>query len=132
MIQFPLKIDVYRTHDGLWKAESCSVEYYTTGQTAEHALGAMFLSLKSIPGFQLWTFNIVVADDSERRRIEKEPRRPKPDVSKYEMDVFVTAGKINAIKAYRERTGLGLKESKDAIEEMASRLGTEPPPNYVP
>lgn len=34
-----------------------------------------------------------------------------------EMQDFLTRGlKINAIKRYRERTGVGLKEAKDAIE----------------
>jgi hypothetical protein len=30
--------------------------------------------------------------------------------------------KIQAIKVYREHTGMGLKESKDAVEEMARLL----------
>jgi ribosomal protein L7/L12 len=31
--------------------------------------------------------------------------------------------KIQAIKLYRERTGAGLKESKDAVEAIAARRG---------
>ena len=31
--------------------------------------------------------------------------------------------KINAIKLYRERTGVGLKEAKDAVESLAKRHG---------
>jgi ribosomal protein L7/L12 len=31
--------------------------------------------------------------------------------------------KIEAIKRYRERTGVGLKEAKDAVERMAERCG---------
>jgi ribosomal protein L7/L12 len=31
--------------------------------------------------------------------------------------------KIQAIKAYREATGAGLKEAKDAVEEMARQRG---------
>ena len=34
--------------------------------------------------------------------------------------------KIDAIKLYRERTGVGLKEAKDAVEAMEA--GREPPP----
>jgi len=30
---------------------------------------------------------------------------------------------IEAIKLYREQTGLGLKDAKDAVEEMKQRLG---------
>jgi len=44
-----------------------------------------------------------------------------------ELEQLLTAGKkIEAIKLVRERTGLGLKESKDAVERMESlmkRLG---------
>lgn len=35
-------------------------------------------------------------------------------------------GKIAAIKRYRELTGQGLKEAKDAVEEMMARNGVEP------
>jgi transposase InsO family protein len=31
--------------------------------------------------------------------------------------------KIQAIKVYRERTGVGLKQAKDAVEELARRRG---------
>ena len=34
--------------------------------------------------------------------------------------------KIEAIKRYRERTGVGLKEAKDAVERMAERRGLAP------
>lgn len=34
--------------------------------------------------------------------------------------------KIQAIKAYRERTGLGLKDSKDAVENTARKHGIPP------
>ena len=34
-------------------------------------------------------------------------------------------GKIDAIKEYRARTGLGLKEAKDAIEGAFNRLGLQ-------
>ena len=34
--------------------------------------------------------------------------------------------KIQAIKLYRERTGVGLKEAKDAVEALAQRHGLTP------
>ena len=38
------------------------------------------------------------------------------------------AGKlIGATKAYRAQTGLGLKESKDAVEQLARQHGITPP-----
>ena len=36
-----------------------------------------------------------------------------------------SVGKIDAIKHYRESTGAGLKEAKDAVEKIAARLGVE-------
>ncbi len=36
---------------------------------------------------------------------------------------LVTGRKIQAIKKYRERTGAGLKESKDAIEALEAKYG---------
>ncbi|MFN3431619.1 MAG: ribosomal protein L7/L12 [Candidatus Sericytochromatia bacterium] len=37
--------------------------------------------------------------------------------------------KIQAIKTHRELTGMGLKESKDAVEDLERRLGLAPPPS---
>ena len=42
-------------------------------------------------------------------------------------DAIVARNKIHAIKIYREATGAGLKEAKEAIEEMASSLVDEEP-----
>jgi len=44
---------------------------------------------------------------------------------KTEFDVFLTeigADKINVIKAVKDLTGLGLKESKDATEQLPNKL----------
>lgn len=55
-------------------------------------------------------------------------------IATYHRDAEVTAselriakchGKIEAIKAYRDRTKLGLKESKDNIEAAMSSLGLQ-------
>lgn len=51
------------------------------------------------------------------------------DVCKYLNDMFdamATYRKVSAIKAYRELTGVGLKESKDAIEKVMNNFR----PNY--
>jgi len=34
------------------------------------------------------------------------------------IDLYESAGKISAIKLYREKTGFGLKESKEAVEKL--------------
>lgn len=39
--------------------------------------------------------------------------------------------KIDAIRLYREITGLGLKESKEAVEELESSLTRESPERFV-
>jgi hypothetical protein len=39
------------------------------------------------------------------------------------VDAVKRGNKIGAIKRYRERTGVGLKEAKDVIEEVQRRAG---------
>lgn len=46
----------------------------------------------------------------------------KPQPTFGELITYRRSGKIMSIKEYRTRTGLGLKESKDAIEEAADAL----------
>jgi hypothetical protein len=48
-----------------------------------------------------------------------EPQPAMPDVVR-ELDA---GRKIQAIKAYRDATGAGLKEAKDAVDEMARQRG---------
>lgn len=48
-----------------------------------------------------------------------EPQPAMPDVVSH----LDTGNKIQAIKAYRDATGAGLKEAKDAVEEMARQRG---------
>jgi ribosomal protein L7/L12 len=43
------------------------------------------------------------------------------------LELLVAGRKIAAIKLYRERTGSGLKDSKDAVEALASRHGIVAP-----
>lgn len=45
------------------------------------------------------------------------------------MKLLRSGSKIGAIKAYREQTGVGLKEAKDAVEAMASEHGISPAPS---
>ena len=42
------------------------------------------------------------------------------------VSVLETRGKIAAIKEYRESTGTGLKEAKDAVEALVARHGVQP------
>lgn len=42
------------------------------------------------------------------------------------LSVLETRGKIAAIKEYRESTGTGLKEAKDAVEALAAQHGMRP------
>ena len=63
------------------------------------------------------------------------PRAPAPspgppvvleltDAVRVQVESDIRAGRmIEAIKTYRAATGQGLKESKDAVEEMKRRLG---------
>jgi len=60
---------------------------------------------------------LVIRNEFNGERADK----PYPATDK-EKDLYVTKGKIHAIKAYRERTGQGLKASKDAIDIYCSHL----------
>ena len=42
------------------------------------------------------------------------------------LGVLKARGKIAAIKEYRQSTGSGLKEAKDAVEALAARHGVQP------
>jgi ribosomal protein L7/L12 len=50
-----------------------------------------------------------------------EPRIEEPDVVQHLMQ----GQKIQAIKVYRERTGVGLAEAKDAVEKIARERGLD-------
>src|SRR5262245_52198566 len=50
-----------------------------------------------------------------------EPRIEAPDV----VQELMQGRKIQAIKIYRERTGAGLKEAKDAVEQIARERGLD-------
>ncbi len=62
---------------------------------------------------------------STPRPLASAPSRPgAPPDAAFEAEVrrLVAAGNIiNAIKLYRERTGCGLKEAKDAVERICGR-----------
>lgn len=59
--------------------------------------------------------------------VDKYDDKYRYDPTTDELCLYINQGKINAIKAYRERTRLGLRESKEAIENAASRLGLKEP-----
>lgn len=50
-------------------------------------------------------------------------REPEPDIPAAVLKELVAGRKIQAIKEYREATGAGLKEAKDAVELLARQLG---------
>jgi len=49
------------------------------------------------------------------------PAPPDPEALEAIRPVLAERGKIAAIKAYRERTGVGLKDAKDAVETLEQR-----------
>jgi hypothetical protein len=55
-----------------------------------------------------------------------EQRHDLSDRERETLRILAADGKIAAIKHHRETTGLGLKESKDAVEELARRVGVTP------
>ena len=57
------------------------------------------------------------------RRVEDQLGIPPDPVDPDVLAQLIAGNKIAAIKIYRERTGLGLKEAKDAVEEIARERG---------
>lgn len=59
--------------------------------------------------------------------------RPLSDAARDQVHAAVFAGrKIEAVKAYREATGEGLKESKEAVEAMEAELRASAPGRFSP
>ncbi|MEV6596204.1 ribosomal protein L7/L12 [Actinoplanes sp. NPDC051346] len=50
-------------------------------------------------------------------------REPEPDAPGAVLRELLAGRKIQAIKLYREATGVGLKEAKDAVELLARQRG---------
>ncbi|GIF41621.1 ribosomal protein L7/L12 [Actinoplanes xinjiangensis] len=50
-------------------------------------------------------------------------REPEPDVPGAVLQELLAGRKIQAIKEYRDATGVGLKEAKDAVEFLARQRG---------
>jgi hypothetical protein len=55
------------------------------------------------------------------------PAEPPSGLERELLELVRSQGKIAAIKRYREATGQGLKESKDAVELLAAAHGIESP-----
>ncbi len=49
------------------------------------------------------------------------PDQPASESEDEVLNLMRSGKKISAIKAYRERTGVGLKEAKDAVEALAAK-----------
>jgi ribosomal protein L7/L12 len=52
-------------------------------------------------------------------------REPEPEAPARVLHELSAGRKIQAIKVYREATGVGLKDAKDAVELLARRHGLE-------
>jgi ribosomal protein L7/L12 len=52
-------------------------------------------------------------------------QQPEPDAPGAVLKELLAGHKIQAIKAYRAATGVGLKEAKDAVELLARQHGLE-------
>lgn len=58
------------------------------------------------------------------------PAMPEDEAKKM-TDLIFAGQKIQAIKMYKEATGLGLKESKDFIDDLEKQLRQECPENFA-
>jgi hypothetical protein len=62
---------------------------------------------------------------TEKSPLEGLPEGELSDFDKEILDLMRGTKKIEAIKLYREKTNVGLKEAKDAVEALAARYGIE-------
>lgn len=53
---------------------------------------------------------------------------PQGELSDFDKEILMLlkgAKKLEAVKLYREKTGLGLKEAKDAVESLGAKYGID-------
>lgn len=62
-------------------------------------------------------------ENASERSISNELGHLSSDVAEKIGRLILDGKKIEAIKAYREKTGMGLKESKEAIEKIMASAG---------
>ena len=68
----------------------------------------------------------LVGQGQESGPASEEPD-PDPDSLEYQVLALMQGQKkIEAIKLYRQQTGVGLKEAKDAVEALAAKYGISP------
>jgi ribosomal protein L7/L12 len=80
----------------------------------------------SIVGALLFVGGYVLGRVSKTLDIARETRArwtPNPNIDEADIEAAIRAKtKIEAIKLYRQRTGAGLKEAKQAVEAIAQRI----------
>jgi ribosomal protein L7/L12 len=123
---------------GLPRCQNCGAELpASTGPAlrVDDDLGARVRSLtdsdrkiEAIKLFREWTGAGLKEAKDAVEAIERGQSPPATSVGdrafEDELATLLERGqKIEAIKRYRERTGVGLKEAKDAVERMAERHG---------
>lgn len=62
-----------------------------------------------------------VWDEDTRRRQINAGLNPDPELDEQEIKYVLAGRKLDAIKSYRFRVGVGLREAKDVIEAYAAR-----------
>jgi hypothetical protein len=59
------------------------------------------------------------------------PKEPSPEDIQQIADALASGRKIEAIKMYREATGVGLAEAKEFVEALIPKLKEQDPPRYA-
>lgn len=88
--------------------------------------------LCSLSDAELELLNSEVYAESEKRRVLKRAQFGSilPEISDEEEALIKSGRKIDAIKSYRMRVGVGLKEAKDEVEAYIDAAGIKYPPVY--
>lgn len=82
--------------------------------------GYSYIEIRAAGGYLISTVNLAVSSailDKRDQDYKKRIKDTDPNLNENEMNLARNNDMIPAIRAYRERTGLGLKESKDAVQK---------------
>lgn len=117
--QLELKLDLI--------LEALGVKPSTTPDPLEGEARALLAAGKKIQAIKLWRERTGLGLRDAKLAVEALAKTPSPSAGESAEDALerevreLLAGnkKIHAIKLWRERTGLGLREAKEAVEAMA-------------
>jgi large subunit ribosomal protein L7/L12 len=116
---------------GVDRCQGCGAHLPEVGDDLESRVFSLMAQGQKIGAIKLYreTTGLGLKEAKEAvEAIERGARPPSAEVEPGDLDDEVASlvqqgRKIEAIRVYRKRTGVGLKEAKDAVEDLAARRG---------